>query len=214
MATSSAEVASSRIRIARARSSARTMPHACRSLSESSSTGMSRSSRAEQLVEHRLARACASRAPGRALRADAVAPQPDVVEHGAGLGDEHLLEHGDDAALLRGARRRGARPARREARSAASGRVHAAEDLDERALAGAVLADERVHLAGAQLERRSAQSLGGAEGLRSGPRPEPATVRRFGARRRRGAVRRRHSRAGSFSLYLDDFTPGGGRHPV
>ena len=45
------------------------------------------------------------------------------------------------------------------------GAVHAGEHLDERRLAGAVLARERVRLAGAQRERDVPRSAHGAEGL-------------------------------------------------
>jgi len=48
---------------------------------------------------------------------------------------------------------------------AAVGLVHAAEDLDQRRLAGTVLADERVHLAGVQLQRDVVESADAGEGL-------------------------------------------------
>ena len=44
--------------------------------------------------------------------------------------------------------------------------MDAAQDLDERPLAAAVLADEGVDLARAQVERAVTQRLGGAERLR------------------------------------------------
>ena len=57
--------------------------------------------------------------------------------------------------------------ARRRARPMpVSGLVDAGQDLDERALAGAVLADERVDLAGAQLQRHVGERLGRPEPLR------------------------------------------------
>ena len=49
---------------------------------------------------------------------------------------------------------------------AAVGRVDAAEDLDERRLAGAVLADERVGLAGVEIDRDVVERVDRAEGLR------------------------------------------------
>src|SRR4029077_10037755 len=48
---------------------------------------------------------------------------------------------------------------------AAVGRVCPGDALDQRRLAGAVVADERHHLAGADLEVDVAQRLDGAEGL-------------------------------------------------
>ena len=47
----------------------------------------------------------------------------------------------------------------------ASGSVHAGEDLDERGLAGAVLADEAVHLAPEQLDVAVVERMDGAEAL-------------------------------------------------
>ena len=117
----------------------------------------------------RRASACARAAFSRARDARApraVGAEPDVVEHRAGLGDEDLLEDRDDAAALRLARR----PDRRDELAveldlAGVRGVDAAEDLDQRRLAGAVLADERVDLAGAQLEGGVADRLGRAERL-------------------------------------------------
>ena len=63
--------------------------------------------------------------------------------------------------------------------------VDAGEDLDERALAGAVLADERVDLAGPQLERDVVERLGRAEPLRdAGATARAPGRRRFGDRHR------------------------------
>ena len=106
----------------------------------------------EQLAEH-LARAGALLAQRYAGAPDVVGAEPDVVEHRARLGDEHLLEDGDDAAPL-GLLRRGQRrdDLAVELDLARVGQVHAAEDLDHRRLAAAVLADEREDLARAQLE--------------------------------------------------------------
>ena len=65
--------------------------------------------------------------------------------------------------------------------AAGIGRVVAGERLDQRRLAGAVLAHERVDLAGLDVERRVDQRARGPEGLR-----EPADVQH--RRRRRGSV--------------------------
>jgi hypothetical protein len=68
------------------------------------------------------------------------------------------------------------------------GRVHAAQHAHERALAGAVLADERVHLAARRLERRVAVGDHRAERLR-----HAAHAHRRRARARRGVgPRSRH----------------------
>ena len=55
---------------------------------------------------------------------------------------------------------------------AAVGRVDAAEDLDERRFAGAVLADERVHLAAVEVDRDVLERLYGAERLAGVVHPE------------------------------------------
>src|SRR6185312_12247171 len=62
-------------------------------------------------------------------------------------------EHGGDAVTLRGARVGDARRLAVPDQLAAAFRQDAAEDFDEGALARAVLADERVNLAGLDLER-------------------------------------------------------------
>ena len=98
VATSSAEVASSRIRIRGSRSSARTMPQAWRSRQRELLDGDAAVDGAtEQLLEHRP-RAGALLARRHARAPGVVGAEPDVVEHRARLGDEHLLEHRDDAA--------------------------------------------------------------------------------------------------------------------
>jgi hypothetical protein len=119
----------------------------------------------QQLFEHRAS--AGALLPRRHTRADeAVDAEPDVVEHGPRLRDKNLLEDGDDARLLgdpRGAGGEGARSL--ELDRARVWSVHPAQDLHQRALTRAVLADERVHLPGAELERRFAEGLCGTEGL-------------------------------------------------
>src|SRR5581483_443351 len=113
----------------------------------------------EQLAE-RLPGSGALLAYGDAGAQEPVRTQPDVVEHRPGLGDEHLLEDRDDARLYRCprvAQRRQKAPS--ELDLAGVRRMHTTQDLHERALAGAVLADERVHLSRPQLERRPPKGL-------------------------------------------------------
>ena len=158
VATSSAEVASSRIRILGSRNSARTMPQAWRSDSDSSSTATPRSSgRPSSSVEHLAARERASRARRNPLAPGVVAAEPNVVEHRARLGDQDLLEHGDDAraSVPAGRARSGAIGSPLSSTVPASGDVDATEDLDDRRLSATVLADQRPDLPGAQLERSS-----------------------------------------------------------
>ena len=120
---------------------------------------------AEQLAEHLLrTHGLLARRHARAPRA--VGTEPDVVEHRARLGDEDLLEDREDAAALRFARRLDRRDELAVELDLPGVRgVDAAEDLDQRRLAAAVLADERVHLAGPQLERGVANGLGRPERL-------------------------------------------------
>ena len=59
-----------------------------------------------------------------------------------------------------------------ELHRAGIGRVRAAEDFHQRALARAVFADERVHLAGRDLERHAAQSARGAEAFLDAGQPQ------------------------------------------
>ena len=83
------------------RTSARTMPHACRSLSESSSTGASSGSgRAEQLGEHVRRRARASRRRRRGCGRPST-PSQMFSSTDLRLRDEHLLEHGHDPGVQR-----------------------------------------------------------------------------------------------------------------
>ena len=123
VATSSADVASSRMRMRGSRTSARARQHACRSLRDSRSTGVSSGGRlAEQRVEY-LLRPPALLGGGDTAGEHAVGPHPDVLQHRARLDDEYLLEDGGDAgrrgaprgAKVRHGLRRRARACRRRA---------------------------------------------------------------------------------------------------
>ena len=165
VSTSSADVASSRISTFGSRTSARTIEIACRSESDSSSTA--RSSAGGVPSSSASSAWCAF--PLRGLR-PALPPQPvgagpHVVEHRARPDDEHLLEDRDHARGDGVGRRGGCARSAREPDDAGVRPVDARQDLDERALAGAVLADDRVHLAGPEVERRRPQRLGRTERL-------------------------------------------------
>ena len=99
--------------------------------------------------------------------------EEDVLGDGE-LGEEQeLLVDGGDAALDRVARGDGGELALADADAAAVGGVHAGDDLDERRLAGAVLAEERVHLAGEDVEVDVLEDADAGEGLRdAGERDE------------------------------------------
>ena len=80
--------------------------------------------------------------------------------------DAELLMHHGDAGRVRIARRAemGFLPVEHEA--AREFRMHAGDDLHQRAFAGAVFADETMDLAGVQREVDTAKRLDAAEGFR------------------------------------------------
>ena len=97
--------------------------------------------------------------------ASQLAPGEDVGGHAQVRKREHLLVHDADAVRQRVARpRERDRPAV-EAQLAAVGAEGAREDLQQRRLAGAVLADERVRLARRNVEADAAERAHGAERL-------------------------------------------------
>ena len=79
-------------------------------------------------------------------------PRIDVLGDGERRDEPEVLVHHADPGVERVARRVRTRPARRRADLALVGPVEAGEDVRERALAGAVLAEQRVHLALGRLE--------------------------------------------------------------
>jgi hypothetical protein len=85
--------------------------------------------------------------PHQSQGIERLAANPDVLgdAHG-GQQVELLMDHGD-ARRERLARGAEAQRAAFEPQLAAIGRAHARDDLHQRRLAGAVLADERVHRA-------------------------------------------------------------------
>jgi len=131
-----------------------------------------------------------------------VGAEPDVVQHRAGLGHQDLLEDGDDAVLLGGLGVAQLDLGPGHLDPARVGRVHPAQDLHQRALARAVLPDQGVDLARAQLERAVPERLGGPERLRHVLHPDQdvGDARRTGHVDDRGAFVRRH-RDGSPAIY-------------
>jgi hypothetical protein len=101
-------------------------------------------------------RACASRwrAPGEYVLADADR-----------LGERQLLEHRGDSQHLRMARRSDRHRLAAQQDVASVRLHHAGEDIGQRRFAGAVLADERVHLTSRQVERDAVEGDRGAEAL-------------------------------------------------
>ena len=81
-----------------------------------------------------------------------------------GAEGELLVDHGQ-AAGARVGRASGAPGLAVEGHAPAVGRLDAGEDLHERALAGAVLSEDRMHLARASLELDAAEGDGQAERL-------------------------------------------------
>ena len=120
----------------------------CRSATPSPRTGVSGSISDRQVAEN-AGRLDAHRSPvdGAEARAE-VAPGEDVLGDGQILEDRRLLVHGDNAQPVCGLRV-GDPPRRPVDRDLALvGLDDPGQDLDERRLAGAVLADERVNGAG------------------------------------------------------------------
>ena len=84
--------------------------------------------------------------------------------------DAHLLRDDDDAARQRVPRAREPAGPAVDRDRAAVGAVDAAQDLDQRRLAGAVLADQRMDLTGPDRERHVVQREGRLEALVETPR--------------------------------------------
>src|SRR5205085_4194416 len=92
----------------------------------------------------------------------AIGAEIEVIEHRALVRHEHFLEHVGDAELSRFAwRRRGSSPDRD---LTAVGQQHTRDHLRQGALAGAVAADDRMHLALIGSEADASQGNGRAEG--------------------------------------------------
>ena len=126
VATSSAEVASSRIRTFGSRTSARAMQHACRSLKRELLDGPVETAapRPRSSSSARAARASRFSAARHCVAAQPVGAEPDVVEHRPRPDDEHLLEDGRRCRRRAAPRRGDAREPLRRRRSIvpASGR--------------------------------------------------------------------------------------------
>ena len=82
----------------------------------------------------------------------AVVAEHDVLGHREGLDEAKMLVHHADAGVERIARRVEAHRLAVQLDSALVGPVETGEDVRERRLAGAVLAEQGVHLAGGRLE--------------------------------------------------------------
>ena len=151
----------------RTRMSARAMQHACRSLSESSSTGRARSVVAPVSWSSVSAARSSRSAFETASRWSGSMPSQRLSRIERGGDDQHLLEDGDDPEVRAPPAESGRRSVRLPATSIdpAIGPVDAGEHLDERALARPVLAHDRVHLTDPQVER-APYSLRRAERLR------------------------------------------------
>ena len=94
-----------------------------------------------------------------------LAAEPDVLGDGARRQQVELLEHGGEAGALRLDRVAEADLLAGELDGAGVGLVDAGEHLHERRLAGAVLADQAVHLARQQVEVGLAEHHVPGEGL-------------------------------------------------
>ena len=97
---------------------------------------------------------------------DRLGAEKHVLGHRQIRGNaEFLMHHGDAGRTCVACWTESGRPARR-AETAREIRMHAGDDLHQRALARTVLADETMDLAGEECEVHAAQRLDAAEGLR------------------------------------------------
>jgi hypothetical protein len=116
-------------------------------------------------------------APVNAPQAGRAAPRvvagKDVLGHREVGAQVHLLVDRADAQLLRRRRRGRAHRLAVQQQLASVGREHAGEQLDQRRLAGAVLAHQRVHLSGAQAQAHAVQRQHAGEAPRQAARFEP-----------------------------------------
>ena len=103
-------------------------------------------------------------APAEAERGRLVAEE-DVLRHRQAVDQVQLLVHGGEAGPQRGDRGRERRRLVLPRDLAAVGLVRAGQHLDQRGLAGAVLAEQAVHLAGADLEVDTVQRPHAGEDL-------------------------------------------------
>ena len=147
-----------------ARGPARSRPAAARA-STACSTSESGSIAAPIRSSRRRARARRAVQRTRRHAPPALEPDRDVLGDGQVAEEGGLLVDRRDAQVARRSRDPGPRPAGPGSRSCpSSGSVRAGDHLDQRRLARAVLADQGVNFAGAQVERDT------LEGLDSGKR--------------------------------------------
>ena len=93
----------------------------------------------------------------------AVGAEPDVVQHRLAGRRQHFLEHDRDPELAHSPRTTPRDRAAVKGELALVWAVHPADDLDERRLARAVFAEQRVHLTGSDLEVRVDERSGRPE---------------------------------------------------
>ncbi len=140
-----------------------------------------------QAVERLAGRASRGAPVHEAHTAHHAMPDEDVLRDRQLRGEGRLLRDRRDALAEGLCRIAEGRLEAVEADRAGVGRTLAGEDLQHRRLAGAVLADQGVNLAGQHLERRSAQGVHAAEAFVDALGLED----RLGGHRRHGAGRRR-----------------------
>ena len=104
--------------------------------------------------------------------ADVLATQVEVVLDREGRHQGELLEDGVDAHLPRVVGRGQAKRLTAQLHRPLVRREGAGDDVDERALAGAIFAEEDVHFAGAQVEIDVAQRLHAGKAFANTDEPE------------------------------------------
>ena len=116
----------------------------------------------------RAARAGLRRA-GRGRIARRLVPEEDVLGHRKPVDEVELLVDGGDAERIAASGCRATTGSPLQRISPSSGLVRAGEHLDQGRLAGAVLAEQAVHLAGADVEVDAVQGRHAGEALHQAP---------------------------------------------
>ena len=185
--TPSADVGSSRMRTRAPKYSARAIASVWRSPPGQRAHELAGVADVDADLEHLLARRLVGvphvEPPERTGALRGLVAQEEVPADAHERQDREVLEHGRDAAGLRVARRRERDGLAVHEQLALVGTVDARQGLDQGRLAGAVVAEQAVHLAGLHGQRHVPEGEDAAERLRDAPRLEDGDVR---ARRSRG----------------------------
>ncbi len=116
-----------------------------------------------------------------AERPESLEPDPDVFRHREVGEQRRLLIDAGDTEAMGFSGREGRDPVAADLDGAFIGLMSAGDDLDQCRFAGAVLAQQRMHLSGPQVERNAFERPDGPEGLGHGSQLEQTTHQVTGA---------------------------------